>query len=1058
MRRVTDRLAVAFFKRVKRWDSSKNRPIGFANTPYSYIDGLCYVSDEQYYAYTDHDYDVTEVSVIAEQVLAGEEKRLRAFLQALHETLHNGIPALPQESDASQDNDRRWHEQSSFDKRETKDQQAAQSEPPQPSNIPPAATSNDRDEWDEEDEEKIDDSEVPAGAAFFGIMETKRYYPLESIHEFFSSSDTKHLHGELVELVYFVSEGEAEARGFAPAQGIRCPDCGRLNLIGETYCEECGCPLDATEEYFEDEEDGEGNTEPEEDYEDEHKYDNDLSSVVLGRGINLKTDEEEDVVIGDVERRGGVYILGQPRTGKSTLLVNMIGQDIAHGHGLCFIDPHGDGIEDVLKLVPDDRLDDVILLDPLDEDYAFGINLFACKNPKNRKQISRTINYVLQVFGKLFTESGDLQDAVTMYDTLLNTIILLVYNQSFTLAEVPLLLVNRDAAAKLIDNIGAAHDDEKEWWLEYNRMKFPEKNEVSGSTRRRLRTFLTDEHIRHIVGQSTSTLDFRAIMDTGKILLVKLPREFPELSKLVGSLLIGQLLTAAYSRDDTPEPDRRQFSLVCDEFQNFATPDFAELFTQTGKYHLAPTVAHQERVGQFAEEKKILGATSAAAIKISFQTTVKDADELAPEYARPPEAAWEEVIEKEWVEIVKPQWHERIEEQVEVEVEEDILEISQIPVDYLVSARTTHASKSVRKAIQTILIPLDQAAEGKGDVMQYAHQEKLILSPFVNKEVMNSLDYGIADPPSIPLSSVLEGKRLVNLLLIDMMERLIHLRTKELARRIEDIVVTLAGFIGWFEFSPPGSAYLDAKSYKRKPNETLRHALSSLIGEYVAGGGYQFEEKKAQYFLQLLKDMLSDCGFPKKVTRGFDPPGYYYTELVHPLAQQVIERLRIFIHNLHTLCEELAKDPIRVPTGQKRMVKRIQPYITYLTHESEKITHPRKTISHPKQTEADMVGEMRRELINLPRFTAYCKIVKAVAGKQVVVKYKLFPEPPESGTDGAGSAEWKRAYITQRMHDETLGYYKKRETVEQEIAARRATLKAREPKQKGQTTSDEDEE
>jgi hypothetical protein len=240
------------------------------------------------------------------------------------------------------------------------------------------------------------------------------------------------------------------------------------------------------------------------------------NAVVLGTGINQATNRRETVTIGDVERRGGVYIVGQPRTGKSTLLINLILQDSAHGHGLCFIDPHGDAIEEVIKQLPDDRLDDVILLDPLDEAYTVGFNLFACQDPRSKKQISRTINYVLQVFGKLFTESGDLQDAVTLYDTLLNTIILLVYNQAYTLAEVPLLLVNRDAAAKLIEQIGYAHDDEKEWWLEYNRLKFAEKNEVSGSTRRRLRTFLTDEHIRHIVGQARSTLDFRDIMDTGK--------------------------------------------------------------------------------------------------------------------------------------------------------------------------------------------------------------------------------------------------------------------------------------------------------------------------------------------------------------------------------------------------------------------------------------------------------------------------------------------------------------------------------------------------------------
>ena len=133
-----------------------------------------------------------------------------------------------------------------------------------------------------------------------------------------------------------------------------------------------------------------------------------LSSVVLGTGINQATNRKEKVTVGDVERRGGVYILGQPRTGKTTLLVNMIVQDSTHGHGICFIDPHGDAIEEVIKQLPEDRLDDVILLDPLDELYTVGFNLFACQDPTSKKQVSRTINYVLQVFGKLFTESGDL--------------------------------------------------------------------------------------------------------------------------------------------------------------------------------------------------------------------------------------------------------------------------------------------------------------------------------------------------------------------------------------------------------------------------------------------------------------------------------------------------------------------------------------------------------------------------------------------------------------------------------------------------------------------------
>jgi len=121
------------------------------------------------------------------------------------------------------------------------------------------------------------------------------------------------------------------------------------------------------------------------------------------------------------------------------------------------------------------------------------------------------------------------------------------------------------------------------------------------------------------------------------------------------------------------------------------------------------------------------------------------------------------------------------------------------------------------------------------------------------------------------------------------------------------------------------------------------------------------------------------------------------------------------------------------------------------------VVRPEKTLTHPQRTEADMVNEMARELTNLPRFTAYCQIVRAVAGKQEIVKYKLYPDPLERVEEEKRTLDRNTAYIMERMHDETLGYYRKRERVEQEIAARRATLKARELKQKGQTTLDEDE-
>jgi hypothetical protein len=125
-------------------------------------------------------------------------------------------------------------------------------------------------------------------------------------------------------------------------------------------------------------------------------------------------------------------------------------------------------------------------------------------------------------------------------------------------------------------------------------------------------------------------------MDTGKILFVKLSRTLPpEVWRIIGTMLISNLVHAVLQREQIPQEKRRHFCIFVDEFQNFASSeDFAILFTQARKYAVATTIAHQERYGQFADNKRISGATDAAVNKIFFQVTPRDAEEQAPEFAR----------------------------------------------------------------------------------------------------------------------------------------------------------------------------------------------------------------------------------------------------------------------------------------------------------------------------------------------------------------------------------------------------------------------------------------
>src|SRR5262245_42940493 len=120
--------------------------------------------------------------------------------------------------------------------------------------------------------------------------------------------------------------------------------------------------------------------------------------------VTLGTDTAtgQDFPITDIERRSGLYILGIQGRGKTTMLKSLILQDILNGHGVFFLDPHGDAIEDLLTHIPQQREKDVIVLDPSDETHAFGINLLECRDPNSLTERTDTYGQAIDIFTKLF--------------------------------------------------------------------------------------------------------------------------------------------------------------------------------------------------------------------------------------------------------------------------------------------------------------------------------------------------------------------------------------------------------------------------------------------------------------------------------------------------------------------------------------------------------------------------------------------------------------------------------------------------------------------------------
>ncbi len=335
------------------------------------------------------------------------------------------------------------------------------------------------------------------------------------------------------------------------------------------------------------------------------------------------------VYVGDVDRERHTYIIGRTGTGKSELLKTMILQDIRAGKGVALIDPH-DLAEDILGYIPPERAEDVIFFEPSDPDRPMGLNMIEAKNEQERHFVTAAIIGLMYklydphktgIIGPRF-EHAVRNAILTVQDAIPGSTFIEVV-QALTRPEFIQEMLPRvqDPIVRRYwtDQIAQTSDFHKSEVLDYIVSKFGR--------------FVTNKTMRNIIGQSQSAFDFRKIMDEGKILIVNLSKGKlgEENSNFLGLVLVPRILMAAMSRADMPESARKPFYLYVDEFQNFATPDFATILSEARKYKLNLTVANQF-IGQMEEEVKnaIFGNVGTL---MTFRVGVSDANYLQHEFS-----------------------------------------------------------------------------------------------------------------------------------------------------------------------------------------------------------------------------------------------------------------------------------------------------------------------------------------------------------------------------------------------------------------------------------------
>ena len=352
----------------------------------------------------------------------------------------------------------------------------------------------------------------------------------------------------------------------------------------------------------------------------------------LPMGFNDYRGTRTDIRLTDDDRRRHLYVVGQTGVGKSYFIEGLAKWDARAGHGFCFIDPHGDAIENILASIPRERADDVIVFDPSDVGRPIGLNLLEF-DPKHPEQKTFVINEMIGIFDQLY----DLKSTGgPMFEQYMRNAMLLIMEHpesGSTLMEISRVLSDEEFRKMKLSH--CKNPIVRDFWT-----KEAEKaggdaalaNMVPYITSK-LTTFISNDIMRPIISQQESGIDFRSIMDDGKILLVNLSKgKIGEINaRLLGMVIVGKLLMSALARVDTPENERKDFYLYMDEFQNVTTNSIAQILSEARKYRLSLIIVHQF-ISQLKEEisKAVFGNVGSM---VAMRVGPEDAEFLEKQFA-----------------------------------------------------------------------------------------------------------------------------------------------------------------------------------------------------------------------------------------------------------------------------------------------------------------------------------------------------------------------------------------------------------------------------------------
>ena len=354
-------------------------------------------------------------------------------------------------------------------------------------------------------------------------------------------------------------------------------------------------------------------------------------------GVADQAGERLGISIGDALYH--TVLLGPTGAGKSTALAHLALADIRAGRGVLLIDPKTDLVADILARIPEQRRDDVVVIDPTSS-RPVGINPLARAQAARSGALSSgggvvgggaspelVADTVLATLKGVFAESW----GVRVEQVLSAALVTLARLPGATLVDLPLLLTNAAYRQRLIAASGADPLGTGQFWAAYEALSEAQRQQWVGPVLTRLQPFLIRPHLRATLGQATPSFDLGEVFTRRRIVLVSLNKGVlgAESARLLGSLLVGQLWPLILARAAV-EPSRRHVvSVFIDEVQDYLSlpGSLADALAQARSLGAAFHLAHQYR-GQLPPALKA-GIDANARNKIIFSLSAADAAELA---------------------------------------------------------------------------------------------------------------------------------------------------------------------------------------------------------------------------------------------------------------------------------------------------------------------------------------------------------------------------------------------------------------------------------------------